>query len=401
MPDDKGKPRVTQSSNSDSVPDDPGKVNPPGSTAPFRLPWEGGLSQDPLKDIAKTLGGQAELAKVAHLAGEPSPEMKKAIEGVLSGVGGRTTSTNDTFVGRFLTTLGGGFLTGSLTVAGATALKSDPPNWYAISALVVGFWIAGGFLIAAGLKWPKWKPNHEQFAQTLAAISNSKLAWSILLLLIGTAPAAVVELLTSGSSNAIYTKSQLDAAVSEALDPLQKALDAAIKQRNAAVSAEQSASLQRSTQAPAYPQAFGTTCALNLTSVASDFWSRSSRGTAVLITAAPGNQSLQRNLLGTFEIGTRNVLDLRPEGGKILIDGPNNSLDMDAPRLPSSDQNGIIVHGEDPEETLKINWSNYFVVRRTSKVPEGLAAYYKVPSIVWIEIGPGSPWVNPTSCSAG
>jgi hypothetical protein len=145
-------------------------------------PSEQANNKDPLKTIVSALGGPGsgeKLAKLAKLAQGPSPEMTKVMEGVLAGIQQpSSTSPSDTLVGRFLTTLGGGFLTGSLTVSAAIAIKSDQPNWYALVALVVGCWIVGGFLIAAGLKWPKWKPNHEVLAKRTGAISSSIWAWS-------------------------------------------------------------------------------------------------------------------------------------------------------------------------------------------------------------------------------
>jgi hypothetical protein len=185
-----------------------------------------------VKAIAERLGPE-ELSELSGLARVPSSEMRKAMEGVTDGVNpGPASSSNDTFVGRFLTTLGGGFLTGSLTISAAVALKSGSPNWYAISALLVGCWLVGGVLIAAGLKWPKWKPDHEVLAKRLVAASNSILAWSVLLLLIAIGPAAAVWFMNSGGSKQLYTQPQLDAAVSQAVAALQSQLNEVLKQRD-------------------------------------------------------------------------------------------------------------------------------------------------------------------------
>src|ERR1700682_1843771 len=107
------------------------------------------------------------------------------------------------------------------------------------------------------------------------------------------------------------------------------------------------------------------------------------------------------NLSAAFSLGSTELKKSTKIDYPVIMDGPNNSVDKDAPRLIPTDQNGIIIHGSDPQDTLKTRWSYHFLVRRTSKVPDGLAEYYKVPSIVWIEIGPGNPWTNPTACSAG
>jgi hypothetical protein len=150
-----------------------------------------------------------------------------------------------------------------------------------------------------------------------------------------------------------------------------------------------------------YSQQVGVTCAYNLLAAANAFWSRAPRGTAVLITGARENAQLMYNLSATFSLGSTELKKSTKIDYPVFMDGPNNTVDMDAPRLVPTDQSGIIIHGSDPQDTLKTNWGYYFVVRRTSKVPDGLAEYYKVPSLVWIEIGAGNPWLDRPSCSAG
>lgn len=150
-----------------------------------------------------------------------------------------------------------------------------------------------------------------------------------------------------------------------------------------------------------YSQQVGVTCAYNLLATANAFWSRAPRGTAVLITGAQENAQLTYNLSATFSLKSAELTKSTKIDYPVITGGPNNSVDMDAPRLIPSDQNGIIIHGGDPQDILRSSWGYYFLIRRTSKVPDGLAEYYKVPSIVWIEVGPGNPWTNPTACSAG
>jgi hypothetical protein len=41
-----------------------------------------------------------------------------------------------------------------------------------------------------------------------------------------------------------------------------------------------------------------------------------------------------------------------------------------------------------------------FYYAPTPKTTDGLASYYKLDNVLWIEIGPGSPWKpDPTICS--
>ena len=371
-------------------------------------------SKDPLETVVSAVGGSAELAKLAEFAQGPSPEMKKAMEGVLSGIGSRSQTEparpaslpNDTFVGRFLTTLGGGFLTGSPTISAAIALKQDNPNWYVISALVIGCWLVGGFLMAAGLRWPKWKPNHEVLARSLGVVSNSLLAWAVFLSLICAGPAILIGLLASRGNNvSAYTRSELDAAVSDAQHRLQAQNDEAVRKMQAALVdannlRHQLAEHQSPTPGQGYPQAFGTTCVMNFISNASGFWARLPKGTAILVTGTKDNDQLAKNLFATLSFGGSEQRGLDRNTGRAIFGLPNKAIDLDAPSLTLTDQRGIIIHGNDPEDALRLTWNNMFVVRHTSTVPDGLAEYYKVLSIVWIEIGPGSPWANPALCPA-
>ncbi len=198
--------------------------------------------QSTVKAMAERLD-PAELAKAAELARGPSPEMTKAMEGVLAGVKPKpSTSPNDTFVGRFLPLLGGAFLTVPPSVSVAVALKSEHPNWYLVGACILACWTIAAVLVAAGLTWPKWKPNHEVLAGKIVTLSNSKPAWLLLLLLVAVVPAASVGWLVRNKAEG-YTQAQLDTAVSEAKAPLQSQLTEAIKQRDAR--ADELASVRR------------------------------------------------------------------------------------------------------------------------------------------------------------
>ncbi|WP_316196114.1 hypothetical protein [Bradyrhizobium sp. SZCCHNRI3052] len=343
--------------------------------------------------------GAADVAKLGKLAEEPSLLSKKLAEGVFSGIGSNSPDPLPPRVRRYYLAVAFATVAAGLVVSCFIAGASKQIDWtWAICGIAVGLLLTVLATLDALEKRIPFIDNTGPIAVGIAAAT-----W----LLIGWQTWIVFHSPTQG-----YTQAQLDGAVTKALDPVQKTLDAEIKQRNAAVTAEQNANRQLAqlTQSHAqifpFPQAFGTTCALNLTSIASAFWDRAPEGAGVLITAAPGNDELKRNLLGTFSIAWSKHVQSDPKRfdnnkSRMFLDGPNNAVDIDAPRLAASDKNGVIIHGGDPQETFRTGWINYFVVRHTSKVPEGLAEYYKVPSIVWIEIGPGDPWTRPFSCSAG
>jgi hypothetical protein len=149
-----------------------------------------------------------------------------------------------------------------------------------------------------------------------------------------------------------------------------------------------------------YPQAFGTISTLNFFSAAQAIWERLPPGTAMLVTAPRENFELQRNLAGVFQIGARDPGFRQPIPGRnVMIDPPNYAVDLDAPRLPESKDSGITVNGHDPNGNLLLMFQRCFVVHKRTKIPDGLAEYYKVPALIWIEIGPGNPWRDYTSCS--
>jgi hypothetical protein len=389
LPDDKDRPQVTISLTSPLSGQQYAGTQIPGSPG-----YSQRLRRD-IRDAIEKSGGSAESAS--------APASDSPLTEAVQSSAPTKTASNDTFVGRFLPLLGSAFLTVPPSVSVAVTLKSENPNWYVVGAFIAGCWTLAALLVAAGLRWPKWKLNHEVLAKKIVAVSNSKPAWLVLLLLISVVPAALVGWLLHTRVGG-YTQIQLDRAVLEATSPLQSKLAQAEKERDAAILNAKMAKLPPTPSASNYPQGFGTTCTYNLISTASTFWSRSQRGAAVLITAANDNEEFKKNLVGTLSVGSAEAWKPQPSPNNtqmIFVETPDISISLDAPHLVPSDQRGITVHGVDPQETLRSGWSSHFVVRYTSKVPEGLAEYYKVPSIVWIDIGPGSPWADPASCLAG
>jgi hypothetical protein len=152
---------------------------------------------------------------------------------------------------------------------------------------------------------------------------------------------------------------------------------------------------------PLYPRNMGPITVLNQIWAADDLWKNLIPGTAILMTSDdPENELLRRNL--------QNIISMRVmpnETGPVrkILSPPDYQHDIDAPKLPESDMNGIIIHGveqvsDGTDKYMNDRFENIFscfFVRFTRTTVEGLSTFYKVPKILWIEIGKGSPWRAP------
>ncbi len=87
-----------------------------------------------------------------------------------------------------------------------------------------------------------------------------------------------------------------------------------------------------------------------------------------------------------------------------ILDAPDNSTDLDAPKFPSPPSApGFTFHGNNTlNEQLGQLLGPCFIVRRTDRLPNGLSDWFNKRldepernenrKITWIEIGHGSPW---------
>jgi len=76
---------------------------------------------------------------------------------------------------------------------------------------------------------------------------------------------------------------------------------------------------------------------------------------------------------------------------------PGDGRDLDRPPIPSSGRSGITVHGRDAH-ALASALGAWFSTYSTSTFPSELNGYKDeaTKEIIWIEIGPGSPWKTTT-----
>jgi hypothetical protein len=115
---------------------------------------------------------------------------------------------------------------------------------------------------------------------------------------------------------------------------------------------------------------------------------------AVFITYPPENRELFSVLIALM----RNRLN------PWILDAPDSSIDLDAPKFPTAPTDpGIIFHGDNVlNSQLSMLLGPCFLVRRTSREIDGLREWFdsrlsepernENRQITWIEIGHGSPW---------
>jgi hypothetical protein len=205
---------------------------------------------------------------------------------------------------------------------------------------------------------------------------------------------------SSDSQRPSITTADLDAlndklrTANNEISSLQRQRDSA--QRKADTAEQQLADMQRQLavmpQSPQYPREIGPVNVMNAISAAGALWRElSATGTAMLVTSTQDNDQLRNNLYSILVSGV--AMYKTGQVGKILRP-PNYDVDIDAPRLPESEYSGIIIHSPIDYQEIQ-NVFSCFTIRKASKNVEGLANFYKVPSILWIEIGKGSPWRPP------
>lgn len=123
MADDKDKPQVTQSSNSDE---------------PNR-----GRGETVRQTIERVVQEQKERQQPKPSVSEPLPDTHAAHD--------------STWTGQVLEFVGLGFILVPPALLGEAFLKNEAINWPLMIAIFAGFWTGGGFVLLIGKKWQKWK----------------------------------------------------------------------------------------------------------------------------------------------------------------------------------------------------------------------------------------------------
>jgi hypothetical protein len=125
--------------------------------------------------------------------------------------------------------------------------------------------------------------------------------------------------------------------------------------------------------------------------------------TFVIVTAAPGNEELGREIENIFN-QARGISGAK---NRLLPTGlPNYEKDLDAPRLEGSGERGITIHGRNQAgDFLMQVFSNNgcFITHQTGDTPEVILEYIHriyhhvayITNITWVEIGNGPAWKTP------
>ena len=87
----------------------------------------------------------------------------------------------------------------------------------------------------------------------------------------------------------------------------------------------------------------------------------------------------------------------RPTPRQCWFTQPANEIDLDRPRVPNAGRRGITIHGPDAYAFASALGA-WFTTYSSSTIPPELNTYnqWATKEIVWIEIGPGSPWKSTT-----
>lgn len=171
---------------------------------------------------------------------------------------------------------------------------------------------------------------------------------------------------------------------------------------------EQLGALERNlSELGAFTQRFGV---IDLWSATNLFWGGKllierlrKNSAALLITAPPETQLFADYLISV--IGAEAViLDTEHPEQKstdpLTVRRPSDT-DLDAPKVPLPDFNGVAVHGvgeiQNAVEGLLKRTRRCIIVRTTKKTIEGLAEYYK-RDVIWVEVGKEPLWNNSPTC---
>lgn len=117
-----------------------------------------------------------------------------------------------------------------------------------------------------------------------------------------------------------------------------------------------------------------------------------------LVISGPPNQEKLRQLL-------LNLIDVAIGPRIRVLQPPDTTHIIDAPKLPIPETEGLVVHGSDEfNEVLQTALRECFKMRQErAPVPESLGDYYfpnKHPIVFWLTIGgSGAPWINPKGCN--
>ena len=422
MADDKDRPQITQSSNSNEPP----LVVPPASN--FEADASDALSKlaasaaagqsayDAVQDAKRKASGISRApAPPPSLLGnnyqqkppEPSASRDESLRGDLERAhaqhnpsanetelakpkeasGGHHSAASDsTWTGRYLDYLGLAFILVPPEPVVAALMKGEAIHLEVALPLLIGAWAVGGALLFAGLTWPKWKPKNEAIAATVSAAAHNIWVWVAVLLSIAFGPTILYSSLSRPT--AVQSPACWDGKAPPCNDQPAKPAPKPI------------AGPFFHEAIPHAPPKLGPLSTLRMVD------SIASKGNSL----SPSDFINQRwALIITFpkENDEISMIVRRIIGAKLSTVPlpPPNANDLDAPKLIESGSPGIILHGNNQlNDRLFYELGSCFTVKKTARTADNLQdwATGKIPEgtrATWIEIGPGSPWKEPFPCS--
>jgi hypothetical protein len=288
------------------------------------------------------------------------------------------SATDPGWTGQVLEFIGLAFMLVPPGLLGEAFLKGETINWQLMIAIFAGYWTVGAFILLVGKKWPKWKPSNEAIANVIETGTRNIWVWLAGLVIFAFGP---VLLVASFSQPAGFGRTSDQGTMKQQLEDVTRERDGLVVQI---------------ARPPLFRQRMGPVSVYNAITEAHSIWSTlAASHTGLLITFAQENGGMSSDLFNILNLGRTGFNETF-----LTMEAPNRQQNLDAPILQSSERSGIVLHAdEQTQRTMKTFLERCFTVQYTTRIPDGLASYYKVPSIAWIEIGKGNPWPGTSVCT--
>jgi hypothetical protein len=293
-------------------------------------------------------------------------------------------------------------------------MKEEPINWRKTAIVTVVCWVAGGLAVLASHGWQSWRSSDWRILPYLISLEGK--FWgkaAIIAICIGGA-LALSSILSNNPSvpppvNG-FTEQQVNEKIEAATASLGLQLSAAIKGQED-LGRENDRLRKLLSAAPSGAPAAGPPVAPTINaaatvsliralqaSYADNISENGDKAQRYLVITAPPDQIKLRRLLG-------DIIQLALRPNVAVLEPPDPNRELDAPKLPTPDTDGLVTHGMDQfGGVLESVLQQCFVMKRVrADAPAGLGDYYypnQHPIIVWLAFGAiGSPWKNPSGCN--
>jgi hypothetical protein len=277
----------------------------------------------------------------------------------------------------------------------------------------VTWWFAGGLLALFDWYWVKIKTWFgPRFAATANNVATDFRWWALALVIIfGSVAGADIYRAVTSTKDVPQTPLVIsDPRPSDEIASIQGQLEAVTQERDAARQQNQALQSQLGSMG-SFAQRLGVIDPWNATNL---YWGGKElinrlrkHNAALLITAPPENEILG-DYISSLINGASVILDSEHPEQKnaatypLLVRRPSET-DLDAPKLPSPDFNGVVIHGygeiEDDVEGLLHGIRRCIIIKKTKHSIKGLSQYYK-RDVIWIEVGKLPPWNNSPTCAS-